>query len=177
MKIGVYICHCGINIANTVHVERLAELVSNLENVEVSRHYKYMCSDPGQDLIKKDIKELNLDRVIVASCSPRMHEPTFRAVLEDTGLNPYFFEMVNLREQCSWVHEDKEKATLKAVGLINGAVARAALLEPLEKKEVSVIPKALVVGGGIAGIQTALEIADKGFQVYLVQKKLSLPFF
>jgi heterodisulfide reductase subunit A len=174
MKIGVYICHCGINIAANVDVERLADLVSKLSNVEVSRHYKYMCSDPGQDLIKQDINELKLDRVIVASCSPRMHEPTFRAVLEDTGLNPYFFEMVNLREQCSWVHEDKEKATLKAVGLISGAVARAALLEPLEKKEVSVIPKALVVGGGIAGIQAALEIAEKGFQVYLVERNPSI---
>ena len=100
MKIGVYICHCGINIAHTVDVERVAELAKNLPNVAVSREYKYMCSDPGQELIKKDIKEMKLDRVIVASCSPRMHEPTFRAVLEETGLNPYFFEMVNLREQC-----------------------------------------------------------------------------
>jgi heterodisulfide reductase subunit A len=174
MKIGVYICHCGINISNTVDVERVADLINNLPDVAVSRHYKYMCSDPGQDLIKKDIKELKLDRVIVASCSPRMHEPTFRAVLEDTGLNPYFFEMVNIREQCSWVHEDKEKASLKAAGLISGAVARAALLEPLEKKEVSVIPKALVVGGGIAGIQAALEIAEKGFHVYLVERSPSI---
>ncbi len=174
MKIGVYICQCGINIAHTVDTERVVELVNNLPNVAVARDYKYMCSDPGQELIKKDIKEMKLDRIIVASCSPRMHEPTFRAVLEDMDLNPYFFEMVNLREQCSWVHEDKEQATLKAVDLISGAVARAAFLEPLEKKEVSVIPRALVVGGGISGIQAALEIADKGFQVYLVERSPSI---
>jgi heterodisulfide reductase subunit A len=174
MKIGVYICQCGINIAHTVNTERVVELVSNLPNVTVARDYKYMCSDPGQELIKKDIKDMKLDRVVVASCSPRMHEPTFRAVLEDMDLNPYFFEMVNLREQCSWVHEDKEQATLKAVDLISGAVARAEFLEPLEKKEVSVIPKALVVGGGISGIQAALEIAEKGFQVYLVERTPSI---
>ncbi len=174
MKIGVYICQCGINIAHTVDTERVVELVKNIPNVAVARDYKYMCSDPGQELIKKDIKELKLDRVVVASCSPRMHEPTFRAVLEDMKLNPYFFEMVNLREQCSWVHEDKEQATLKAVDLISGAVARAAFLEPLEKKEVNVTPKALVLGGGISGIQAALEIADKGFQVYLVERSPSI---
>jgi heterodisulfide reductase subunit A len=174
MKIGVYICECGINIASTVDVERATKLVKNLPNVAVSRNYKYMCSDPGQELIRKDIKKDNLDRVVVASCSPRMHEPTFRAVLEESGMNPYFFEMVNLREQCSWVHEDKEKATLKAVGLIEGAVERATFLEPLEKKEVSVIPKALVIGGGIAGIQAALEIAEKGFKTYLVERSPSI---
>ncbi|MCK5301069.1 MAG: CoB--CoM heterodisulfide reductase iron-sulfur subunit A family protein, partial [Thermoplasmatales archaeon] len=170
MKIGVYICQCGINIAATVDVEKVAEQVGLLPNVAVSRFYKYMCSDPGQELIKKDIKELKLDRVVVASCSPRMHEPTFRAVLEDMDMNPYFFEMVNIREQCSWVHEDKVKATAKAVHMISGAVERATYLEPLEKKEVSVIPRALVVGGGIAGIQAALEIAEKGFKVYLVER-------
>jgi len=174
MKIGVYICQCGINIAYTVDTQRAVELVKNIPNVAVAREYKYMCSDPGQELIRKDIEEMKLDRVIVASCSPRMHEPTFRAVLEECGMNPYFFEMVNIREQCSWVHEDKEQATLKAVGLIEGAVARATFLEPLEKKEVSVIPTALVVGGGIAGIQAALEIAEKGFKVYLVERSPSI---
>jgi heterodisulfide reductase subunit A len=133
-----------------------------------------MCSDPGQELIKKDIKEMELDRVVVASCSPRMHEPTFRNVLEEMGMNPYFFEMVNLREQCSWVHEDRVRATAKAVHLISGAIDRATYLEPLEKKEVSVIPRALVVGGGIAGIQAALEIAEKGFKVYLVERSPSI---
>ncbi len=174
MKIGVYICECGINIASTVDVDRVTDLVKNLPNVAISRNYKYMCSDPGQELIRKDIKEDKLDRVVVASCSPRMHEPTFRAVLEESGMNPYFFEMVNLREQCSWVHEDKEKATLKAVDLIGGAVERATYLEPLEKKEVKVIPKALVVGGGISGIQAALEIAEKGFKTYLVERTPSI---
>jgi heterodisulfide reductase subunit A len=174
MKIGVYICECGINIAATVDVEKVVEQIKSLPHVAASRFYKYMCSDPGQELIKKDIKELQLDRVVVASCSPRMHEPTFRKVLEETGLNPYCFEMVNIREQCSWVHADKEKATAKAADLIAGAVARASFLEPLEKKEVSVIPKALVVGGGIAGIQAALEIAEKGFQVFLVERTPSI---
>jgi heterodisulfide reductase subunit A len=174
MKIGVYICQCGINIAYKVDVEKVAEQMKSLPNVTVSRFYKYMCSDPGQELIKKDIKELKLDRVVVASCSPRMHEPTFRAVLEEAGLNPYCFEMVNIREQCSWVHEDNEKATEKAAHLIAGAVARAEFLEPLERKEVSVIPKALVIGGGISGIQAALEIAEKGFKVYLVERTPSI---
>ena len=174
MKIGVYICQCGINIAATVDVEKVAEYANTLPSVGVARFYKYMCSDPGQELIKKDIKEMKLDRVVVASCSPRMHEPTFRAVLEEMGMNPYYFEMVNLREHCSWVHEDKDKATAKAMNMIAGAVARATYLEPLEKKEVSVIPRALVVGGGIAGIQAALEIADKGFKVYLVENSPSI---
>ena len=174
MKIGVYVCQCGINIAATVDVEKVVKEIEKLSNVAVSRHYKYMCSEPGQELIKKDINEMKLDRVVVASCSPRMHEPTFRAVLEETGINPYFFEMVNIREHCSWVHIDKEKATWKAIGLIAGAVARAEYLEPLEKKEVSVIPRALVIGGGISGIQAALEIADKGFKTYLVERTPSL---
>ncbi len=174
MKIGVYICQCGINIAATVDVEKVAEQIGTHPDVAISRFYKYMCSDPGQELIRKDIKEMKLDRVVVASCSPRMHEPTFRNVLEEAGLNPYCFEMVNIREHCSWVHEDKEKATAKAMELVTGAVARAAFLEPLEKKEVSVIPKALVIGGGIAGIQAALEIAEKGFKTYLVERNPSI---
>jgi len=174
MKIGVYVCQCGINIAATVDVEKVVKEIEKLSNVAVSRHYKYMCSEPGQELIKKDINEMKLDRVVVASCSPRMHEPTFRAVLEETGINPYFFEMVNIREHCSWVHIDKEKATWKAIDLIAGAVARAEYLEPLEKKEVSVIPRALVIGGGISGIQAALEIADKGFKTYLVERSPSI---
>ena len=170
MKIGVYVCHCGINIAATVDVERVVEFASKLPNVAVARHYMYMCSDPGQDLIKKDIEELGLDRVVVAACSPRMHEPTFRGVLEEKGLNPYFFEMANIREHCSWVHEDKEEATKKAMDLVKSAVARAALLEPLEEKEADVTPAALVIGGGVAGMYAALDIADAGFKVYLVEK-------
>ena len=174
MKIGVYICHCGTNIASTVDVEKVAEQIGFLPNIAVSRHYKYMCSDPGQGLIRKDIKELKLDRVVVASCSPRMHEPTFRAVLEESGLNPYCFEMVNIREQCSWVHKDREKATEKAKALVNAAVRRVFRHEPLEAREVPVNPCTLVVGAGIAGIQAALEIADSGQKVYLVEREPSI---
>ncbi|MDY6965027.1 MAG: CoB--CoM heterodisulfide reductase iron-sulfur subunit A family protein [Halobacteriota archaeon] len=174
MKIGVYICHCGINIAATVDVEKLTEHAESLPNVAISRNYQYMCSDPGQDLIKRDIEELGLDRIVVSACSPRIHEPTFREVMKESGLNPYCLEMVNIREQCSWVHEDKKRATKKAMGLLSASVARASLLEPLESKEVGVTKSALVIGGGIAGISTALGIADQGFKVYLVEKDSSI---
>jgi heterodisulfide reductase subunit A-like polyferredoxin len=174
MKIGVYVCECGVNIAATVDVEKVAEKAKLLPNVAVSRFYKYMCSDPGQELIKKDIKEKKLDRIIVASCSPRMHEPTFRAVLEDMDVNPYFLTMVNIREQCSWVHKDREMATEKAFSLIKSAVLNTALLTPLEKKKVGVTPTAMVIGGGIAGIQAALDIGDMGFKTYLVEKTPSI---
>jgi heterodisulfide reductase subunit A len=174
MKIGVYVCECGINIASTVDVEKVVERAKNLPNVAVARFYKYMCSDPGQELIKKDIEEMKLDRVVVASCSPRMHEPTFRAVLEQSGLNPYCLEMINIREQCSWVHKDREMATEKAFDLVKSAVLRASLLKPLDKKAVDVTPAALVIGGGIAGIQTALDIGQMGFKTYLVEKTPSI---
>jgi heterodisulfide reductase subunit A len=174
MKIGVYICECGVNISATVDVEKVVEQVKTLPNVAVSRFYKYMCSDPGQDLIKTDIKELILDRVIVASCSPRMHEPTFRAVLEEAGLNQYCLEMVNIREQCSWVHKDRIMATDKAYQLVKSAVLRTAHLMPLEKKCVNVTPTAMVIGGGVAGIQAALDIGDMGFKTYLVEKTPSI---
>jgi len=174
MKIGVYVCECGINIAATVDVEKVAEYAKTLPNVAVSRFYKYMCSDPGQDLIRKDIEEQKLDRVVVASCSPRMHEPTFRKVLEDSGLNPYCLDMINIREQCSWAHEDKELATEKAKALVRGAVAKARLLESLDRAKINVIPEALVIGGGIAGIQTSLDLADGGYKVYLVEKSPSI---
>jgi heterodisulfide reductase subunit A len=130
-----------------------------------------MCSDPGQELIKDDVKEHGLTHVVVASCSPRMHEPTFRGVVEEAGINPYCFEMANIREQCSWVHEDREWATEKAKQLVASAVAKAALLRPLEEREVGVTPAALVIGGGIAGIEAALDIANAGFKVYLVEKE------
>ena len=145
MKIGVYVCECGSNIAATVDVEEVVERAKEFPNVEVSRVYKYMCSDPGQELIKKDIEEKDLDRVVVAACSPRMHEPTFRAVLEDKGLNPYVLEIVNIREQVSWVHENKDEGTDKATSLLKGAVLRSALMEPLERKKVGVKHKALVI--------------------------------
>jgi len=175
MKIGVYICHCGLNIAQVVDVESLTEYAKTLPDVAVSRRYTYMCSDPGQELIKKDIKELGLDRVIVAACSPRMHEPTFRKTVAEAELNPYLFEMANIREHCSWVHTHKPKeATEKARDLIRMAVAKARLLEPLEKPEVKVTPKALVIGGGVVGIQAALDIAEVGFKVYLVEQSPSI---
>ncbi len=172
IRTGVYICHCGVNIAMTVDVKAVAEFAKGLPCVVVARDYQYMCSDPGQELIKSDIKEFGLNRVVVASCSPRMHEPTFRNACADAGLNPYCFEMANIREQCAWVH--LKGATEKAKDLVASAVAKAALLEPLERKKVGVIPRALVIGGGISGIYAALEIADKGFETYLVEKEPSI---
>ena len=173
-KVGVYVCHCGTNIAGVVDVEEVADFASGLDRVAVARDYAYMCSDPGQDLIKEDIKELGLARVVVASCSPLMHEHTFRRACEEGGINPYFFQMANIREQCSWVTEDREKATQKAKGIVAAAVKRVLLHEPLEIKEVPVTPAALVVGGGIAGIEAALRIADSGRKVYLVEKEPSI---
>jgi heterodisulfide reductase subunit A len=173
-KIGVYICHCGINIAATVDVEEVVRFASTLPDVVVARNYSYMCSDPGQALITDDIEKLGLNRVVVASCSPRMHEPTFRKTLMSVGLNPYFLEMANIREQCSWVHEDRTAATEKAKRLVESAVVKVRRLEPLEVKEVDVEPSALIIGAGIAGIQAALDIADAGFKVYLVEKTPSV---
>jgi heterodisulfide reductase subunit A len=169
-RIGVYICHCGVNIAATVDVERVTEFAATLPGVAVARHYLYMCSDPGQGLIQQDIQELGLDGVVVASCSPRMHEPTFRVAAQQVGMNPYRLEMANIREQCSWVHSDRGEATEKAKWLVASVVAKAALLEPLESREVGVTPGAVVVGGGVAGMMAALDVADAGFPVYVVEK-------
>ena len=173
-KIGVYVCHCGANIAGTVDVAQVTKYAKDLPSVVVVRDYKFMCSDPGQDLIKNDIKEMGLNRVVVASCSPRLHEPTFRRTLASANLNPYLFEMANIREQCAWVHEDKGKATEKAKALVSAAVRRVFLNQPLETKEVPVNPGTLVVGAGIAGIQAALEIADSGRKVFLVEREPSI---
>jgi heterodisulfide reductase subunit A len=173
-KIGVYVCHCGTNIAGTVDVEEVTNFASTLDRVAVAKHYAYMCSDPGQDLIKEDIKEEGLSRVVVASCSPLMHEHTFRRACDEAGLNPFFFQMANIREQCSWVTEDPAKATQKAKGIVAAAVKRVLYHEPLEVKEVPVNPAALVVGGGIAGIEAALKIADSGRKVYLVEREPSI---
>ena len=173
-RIGVYICHCGTNISGTVDVEKVTEFAWDLGSVVVARNHKYMCSDPGQNLIKEDIPELGLNRVVVASCSPRMHEPTFRRACQDAGLNQYLFEMANIREHCSWVHEDKGMATDKAKALVSAAVRKVYYHEPLETKEVPVNPNVLVVGGGIAGIQAALEIADGEHRVYLVEREPSI---
>jgi len=171
LKIGVYICHCGTNIEATVDVEGVVEYAKGLPGVAAARDNKYTCSDPGQKVIQEDIRELGLNRVVVASCTPRMHEPTFRRAVEGAGMNPYFFEMANIREQCSWVHDDREEATRKAKELVTAAVYRVALHEPLYPRQVQVTPSTLVVGGGIAGIQAALDIADAGYQVYLVERE------
>ncbi len=169
-RIGVYICHCGTNIASTVDVEAVTEFARSLPGVVVARHYTYMCSEPGQALIKQDSRELGLDRVVVASCSPRMHEPTFRAASQEGGVNPYQFEMANIREQCSWVHHDPQEATEKARALVAAAVAKATRLEPLEEREVGVTPGVVVIGGGVAGMVAALDVADAGFPACIVEK-------
>ena len=173
-KIGVYICHCGANIARTVDVEQVVEFAKGMPSVAVARDYKFTCSDPGQDMIRDDIRELGLNRVVVASCSPRLHELTFRRTLASAGLNPYLFEMANIREHCSWIIGDKEIGTEKAKAMVSAAVRRVFYHEPLETKEVPVNPNTLVVGAGIAGIQAALEIADSGHKVYLVEREPSI---
>jgi heterodisulfide reductase subunit A len=169
-NIGVYICHCGTNIAATVDCQELSSFASTLPGVKVARDYRYLCSDPGQDLIKKDIRELSIDRVVVAACSPRMHEMTFRNAIASEGLNPYFLNIANIREQCSWVHKDRKEATEKAKQLLRAAVARVLCQEGLTPRKVEIKPSVLVVGAGIAGIQAALTIANEGTKVYLVEK-------
>ncbi len=173
-RIGVYVCHCGTNIAQTVDVEAVAEHATTLPGVVVGKTYKYMCSDPGQEIVKQDIKELGLNRVVVASCSPLMHEGTFRKACEDAGLNRFLFQMANIREHCSWVHHDRRKATSKAKQLVTGAVRRVWHHEPMEEREVPVRPETLVVGAGITGIEAALRIADSGKKVYLVEREPSI---
>jgi len=173
-KIGVFVCHCGINIAQIVNVQQLVDYAKKLEGVVISKDYKYMCSDVGANLIKESIKKNKLNGVVIACCSPRMHEQTFRGVVEDGGINAFNLEIANIREQCSWAHEDKERATEKAKSLVRGAVAKARLLEPLVKSKINVTPKALVIGGGITGVQSALDLAEKGHKVYLVEKTPSL---
>ncbi|HID62906.1 MAG TPA: CoB--CoM heterodisulfide reductase iron-sulfur subunit A family protein, partial [Anaerolineae bacterium] len=174
MKIGVYICYCGSNIAGTVDVEEVAEYARQLDGVVVARTYKYTCSDPGQEMIRQDIAELGVDRVVVGACSPRMHERTFRATLKKAGLNPFYLEVANLREHCSWVHPRGPTTTEKAKDLIGAAVQRVWDHEPLYPRQVPVTQAALVVGGGIAGIQAALDIANAGFPVYLVERQPSI---
>jgi len=173
-KIGVYVCHCGTNISGKVNVEEVTEFAKTLPDVMVARNNKFMCSDPGQIMIEDDIKNMGLERIVVASCSPLMHEPTFRGACERANVNRYMFEMANIREHCSWVTVDPNAATDKAKALVSGAVAKARNLAPLPHKTVPVNPAALVVGAGIAGIQTALDIADAGRTVYLVEKQPSI---
>ncbi len=173
-RIGLYICHCGTNISKMVDVVHIAKEMTGHSDVVVSREYKFMCSEPGQDLIIKDIEASNLNRIVVAACSPLMHEPTFRATVERGGLNRYLFEMVNIREQCSWVTMNREDATSKARALINGALARVKFHEPLEMRRVTIGKRVMIVGGGIAGIEAALQIADAGYEVILVEKEESI---
>jgi len=170
-RIGVYVCHCGANIAGTIDVKAVAEYAATLPGVVVSREYKYMCSDPGQELIKQDIRDHGLTRIVVAACSPTLHEATFRGATEGGGLNPYYFQMVNVREQDSWVHVDKRAATDKALDLVRAAVRRVPKHRPLERREVPIHPDVLVVGGGIAGIHAALTLANAGKKVYLVERE------
>lgn len=173
-RIGVFVCHCGINIAQNVDVKSLTEYAGHLPGVAVAKEYKYMCSDVGATLIKDTIKEFNLDGVVIASCSPRMHEHTFRRVASDGGVNPYRVEISNIREQCSWAHTNKEQATEKAKYLVRSAVSKALSLEPLQPSKLKVIPEALVIGGGIAGIQASLDLANDGFKVHLVERDPSI---
>jgi heterodisulfide reductase subunit A len=170
-RIGVYVCHCGTNIAGTVDVKAVAAYAGGLPGVVLSREYKYMCSDPGQELIQQDIRDQRLTRVIVASCSPLLHEHTFRHAIAQGGLNPYFLQMVNIRENVSWVNEDPRAATLKAKDLLRAAVYRVGYHKALERKKVPINPEVLVVGGGIAGIHAALTLANAGKKVYLVERE------
>ena len=170
-RIGVFVCHCGTNIAGTVDVKAVAEALKNEQGVVFSTEYQYMCSEAGQNLIKNAIKEEKLTGVVVCSCSPRMHEATFRKTAQSAGINPYMVEIANIREQCSWIHKDMAQATEKAIILGRAAIAKVHLNAPLVAGESPVVKRALVIGGGIAGIQTALDIADAGFEVDIVEKK------
>lgn len=174
-RIGVYVCKCGSNIGATVDCASVAEYAATLPHVTKAVYQSYTCSEPGQEQIKKDILEHKLNRVVVASCSPRLHELTFRNCLKEAGLNPYLLEMANIREQCSWVHAlEPEEATKKAKDLVRAAVARASHLESKTEIEVSVNQSTLVIGGGVAGIQAALDLADAGHPVILVEKNPSI---
>ncbi|WP_372681743.1 FAD-dependent oxidoreductase, partial [Desulfosarcina sp.] len=174
IKIGFYICHCGINIAHRVRVTEVAAFARGLKNVVVSRDYKFMCSDPGQEMIENDIRKYGLNRVVVASCSPRLHEKTFQNACQRAGLNPYLFQMASVREQVSWVTSDEDEATRKAITLAAGAINRVNFHQMLEKRSVSVHPDVMVVGGGIAGMQAALDIGNAGHTVYLVERQTTV---
>ena len=175
LRIGVYVCHCGLNIAQTVDCDGIAASVAGLPDVAVSKGIGYACSEPGQREIREDIEANQLNRIVVASCSPRLHEPTFRQMLQAAGLNPYLLEMANLREQCSWVHmHDPNAATAKAYDLVKMAVARVRRLEVLMEPKLPMTQRALVIGGGVAGIQAALDMADNGYEVVMVEKQPSI---
>ncbi len=175
IRIGVFVCECGMNIAGSLDCEAVREEAEKLPNVVCSVRNKYTCAEPGQQEIKKYIKSHNLNRVVVASCTPRMHEPTFRNCVAEAGLNPYLMEMANIREHCSWTHiDDWDGATEKAKDIVKVSVARAALLQPQTETELPVTKAVLVVGGGVSGIQASLDLADAGYQVHLVEKEASI---
>jgi heterodisulfide reductase subunit A len=174
LRIGVYVCHCGSNIAGTVDVEALTKFAEGLPHVTLTRNYKYMCSDPGQELVKRDILEFGLNRIVVAACSPNLHEPTFRRAAEDAGLNRFLVQIANIREQVAWVTRDKQEALEKAEAHLAAAVRRVAQHEPLQRQFVRIVPRAMVVGGGIAGIQAALTLAEAGREVILVEREPSI---
>lgn len=174
-RIGVYVCHCGLNIAQSVDCRRVAQTVENEDGVILSKDIVYACSEPGQQQIKQDIIDNGLDRIVIGSCSPRLHETTFKKMIDSVGLNPYMLDMANLREQCSWVHmNDRDNATLKAETLVNMSISRVRHLEPLHEETLPLTPKTLVIGGGVAGIQAALDLADSGYDVTLVEKSPSV---
>lgn len=173
-RTGVFVCHCGTNIAKSVDCAAVAEAARQLPGVAYATDYMYMCSGPGQDMIQEAMREYDLDSVVVASCSPRLHEPTFQRCVEEAGLNPYLMEMANIREQVSWVHSDMKEATAKAIDLVRSAVAKVQRSVPLYSEELPLTKRALVIGGGIAGIQSALDIADAGYEVILVEKSPSI---
>jgi len=174
-RIGVYVCRCGLNIAQTVDCEKVARQAAALDGVALAKVVTYACSEPGQAEITTDIREQGLDRVVVASCSPRLHEPTFRQMMTQAGLNPYLLDMANLREQCAWVHmHQPEAATAKAADLVAMSVARAGLLAPLTEETIPLTKRTLVIGAGVAGIQAALDLADSGYEVVLVEKNPSI---
>jgi len=175
IKIGVFVCECGTNIAGSVDCDALVEAAAKMGNVVCSIKNRYMCSEPGQQAIKKAIIEYKLNRVLVTACSPRMHEPTFRNCVSEAGLNPYLVDMANIREHCSWVHMvDRDATTKKAKDIMKAYVARVRYLEPQVEKELPVVKSALIIGGGVAGMQASLDLADAGYTVYLVEKEPSL---
>ncbi|MGI5835402.1 MAG: NAD(P)-binding protein, partial [Chloroflexota bacterium] len=173
-RTGVFVCHCGLNIAGTIDVARVAAAAREFEGVVYSADYKYMCSDPGQNLIKQAIREHDLNGVVVCSCSPRMHEATFRKACDEGGLNGYLFEMGNIREQCSWVHRDREIATAKAINIAYGAVEKVRGDEPLAPIKIPITKRAMVIGAGISGMQTALDIAAGGHEVLLIDRQSAI---
>jgi heterodisulfide reductase subunit A len=173
-RAGVFVCQCGTNIEATIDTEKVAEYARTLPGVVHATTYKYMCSDPGQELIRNAIEEHQLEQIVIASCSPRMHENTFRKAVVSGGLNGYMFEMVNIREQDSWVHHDREEATQKAQDLVRMGVSKVLKNQPLQVSTIPITKRALVIGGGIAGMQAALDIAEAGHQVVLVEREASI---